>query len=269
MSVNSPTSDERFARFDLTGQVAWVAGGAGHLGSSVVRALADHGAHVVISDRRGDLAEALAAELVRLGLSVTSAALDVTDTAAIDRQAADILADHGRLDIAVYLPSYSTGLDYDDLDSEALAVAYQVHLTGPLVFSRAAARSMTAGGRIILFGSMYGSVSPQPHNYPEGVPVNPVEYGMSKAAIPQLVRYQAVKFAPRNILVNAVIPGPFPKPQGQGAVGEFVSRLERSVPLGRIGEAPEIAGAVVFLASPAASYVTGTQIVVDGGWTAW
>lgn len=262
----------RFFRFDLTGTVAWVAGGAGHLGGESVRALADHGAHVVIADRTVDRAQALAEELNQAGRSASAMALDVSDTAAIEAQADQIRATHGRLDCAVYLPSYNTGLDYEDLHADALRDAFDIHLTGPLVFSRAAARHMTEaghGGRIILFSSMYGMVSPQPRNYPDGVPVNPVDYGMSKAAVLQLVRWQAVKFAPDNILVNAVVPGPFPKPHGQGAIDDFMERLHQGVPLGRIGRGEEIAGAVAYLASPASSFVTGTHLVVDGGWTAW
>jgi len=105
--------------------------------------------------------------------------------------------------------------------------------------------------------------------YPSSQAVNPIDYGVAKAGILQMVRYQAVQLARSGVRVNAIVPGPFPIPYTQGQDDEFMRRLRNKVPMGRVGNAPEIAGAVVFLASDAASFVTGTQIAVDGGWTAW
>ena len=131
-------------------------------------------------------------------------------------------------------------------------------------------RGATVGhGSIVHFSSMYGVVSPDPRMYPATQAVNPIDYGVAKAGILQLVRYQAVQLAPTGVRVNAIVPGPFPIPSTQGQDSEFMQRLRAKVPMGRVGNPKEIVGAVVFLVSDAASYVTGTQIVVDGGWTAW
>jgi NAD(P)-dependent dehydrogenase (short-subunit alcohol dehydrogenase family) len=98
---------------------------------------------------------------------------------------------------------------------------------------------------------------------------NPIEYGVAKAGIQQMARYLAVHWGPRGVRCNSISPGPFPNPQMQRDQPDFIARLEHHVPLGRIGQAPETAGVVAFLLSDAASYITGQNLAVDGGWTAW
>lgn len=103
------------------------------------------------------------------------------------------------------------------------------------------------------------------HNYY----VNPVDYGSAKAGILQMVRYQAVMLGSKGVRVNFVIPGPFPNPVGQGGDAEFVKKLSDKVPMAHIGNAEEIVGALIFLVYDASSFITGMEIVVDGGLTAW
>lgn len=256
--------------FDLTDQVSWVVGGAGLLGSAVCTALAEQGARVIVADASGARAEQTAESLRTQGFDATAQALDLADADAVEACAQQVQQQYGRLDHCVNLAAIHAGMPYAEVTPQALGRSFEVNLTGAVTLSRAAGRLMAAGGggRIVHFSSMYGVVSPDPAIYGE-LPVNPVDYGMAKAGILQLTRWQAVALAKDGVLVNAIIPGPFPNPGGQGAVAEFVDRLAAKVPLGRVGRAEEIAGAVVYLCSPAASFTTGTSITVDGGWTAW
>jgi NAD(P)-dependent dehydrogenase (short-subunit alcohol dehydrogenase family) len=116
---------------------------------------------------------------------------------------------------------------------------------------------------------MYGSVSPDPRVYEAPMNVNPVEYGVGKAGIIQLTRYLAVHYGKFNVRCNCISPGPFPNPNVQQQHPEFVARLANKVPMGRVGSAEEIAGAATFLVGNGATFITGQNLFVDGGWTAW
>lgn len=254
--------------FSLEGTVAWVPGGSGALGSVVSQGLAEHGAHVVVSARTAEKADAVASNIRDAGFSAESLSLDVGDERAVQEQADHIFSRHGRLDSCINLAYKSTGKSFADLTTEDWEAGMRVSSTGAFLVARAAGNVMSEGGTIVQFSSMYGTVSPDPRAYPEAQSVNPPDYGFAKAGIQQLVRYQAVALAPRGIRVNSISPGPFPgaKPQ---ADAEFMTRLAARVPLGRIGQPEELIGAVVFLCSNASSFVTGANIAVDGGWTAW
>jgi NAD(P)-dependent dehydrogenase (short-subunit alcohol dehydrogenase family) len=122
---------------------------------------------------------------------------------------------------------------------------------------------------VINVASMYGLVSPDLRIYDSAKGANPPFYGAAKAALIQWTRYAACELGPQGIRVNSISPGPFPSDDVKQTAPDFVERLAKRVPLGRVGIATEIQGPVLFLASPAASYVNGANLVVDGGWTAW
>lgn len=261
---------EAWKRFDLSDRVAWVAGGAGLLGTAVSSALAQHGAHVIVSDLRAERCDALVESIRAAGGSAEGLPLDVGDEPAVARAADAAYARRGRLDAAVNMTCFTTARPMESMTGDEWEKGMHVTLTGAFLFAREAVRLMRPRkrGSIVQFSSMYGMVSPDPNMY-GNQPVNPIDYGVAKAGVLQMVRYQAVMLAKDNVRVNAIVPGPFPNPAGQGADAGFCARLCAKVPLGRVGKAEEIAGAVVFLASDASSFVTGTQIVIDGGWSAW
>jgi len=267
MTVN-PKAVERF---NLAGKVAWVIGGAGLLGTEVSRALAEHAAQVVVSDFRADQGESLAATIRESGLKADAVSADIGDESQIIALTKDIASRYGKIDVMVNMTYFYTKKPWIDLSAADFEACMRVSLTGAFVATREVGKQMVqqGGGSIVHFSSMYGVVSPDPHMYPKSQAVNPIDYGVAKAGILQMVRYQAVQLARSGVRVNAIVPGPFPIPSTQGQDSVFMRRLCNKVPMGRVGKAPEIAGAVVFLASDAASYVTGTQITVDGGWTAW
>lgn len=270
MTSNSIT-DPLSRLFDLSGRVVLAAGGAGYLGAPFCEALARHGARVIIADKRADVAGGVAESLRSKNLQAETMAMDMADEASIRNAVDQVRSHHGRLDVAINAAAYSTFKAMEQMTAQEWEAGLRITLTGAFVFAREAGRIMVeqGGGSIIQFGSMYGMVSPDPRAYEPPMFVNPVDYGAAKAGILQLVRYQAVMWGPKRVRVNAIVPGPFPNSANSMNDAAFQGRLANKVPLGRVGKASEIAGAVVYLASDASSYVTGTQIVIDGGWTAW
>ena len=257
--------------FKLTGRVAVVAGGAGYLGTAICRGLHAHGANVVVADMATSRAEQLAAGLNDAEDTSRCLALplDVADERSIDEMVGQVCTEFGRLDILVNLAYAPHTGSLDNITSEVFTRSLGANVTGGFLLARRCRLAMVAGGAMVFFSSMYGRVAPDPTLYESPMEPNPIEYGAAKAGIEQMVRYLAVAWAGEGVRVNAVAPGPFSNDKVRAEEPEFVKRLARKAPLGRTGRAEEVVGAVVFLASPAASYVTGHTLVVDGGWTAW
>ena len=257
--------------FDLSGKVTLVAGGAGYLGVPVCEKLAAQGAAVMVADIDRGRAKGTA-EQVRVrtpDANVKAVYLDVADEMSVRSVVEETCEEFGGLHVMVNMAYGAAGKRVEELNPDEFDAASRVNLTGGFLLAREAGDAMGNGGSIVMFASMYGLVSPDPRIYEAPMIPNPIEYGAAKAGIMQMTRYLAVHWGPRNIRVNAVVPGPFPDKRRQEKSPAFIQRLADKVPLGRVGQPEEIAGAVVFLASDEASYVTGHALVVDGGWTAW
>ncbi|HEY9688078.1 MAG TPA: SDR family oxidoreductase [Coleofasciculaceae cyanobacterium] len=274
--MNSPKMEKPLDRFRLDSRVALVTGAAGHLGKALTESLCEAGARVALIGRNEKKLLELQARLQTQGHQARIFSLDITDEQAVTGMLETIRGDWGRLDIIVN-NAYSGGAATVQSDTVAnFDSAYHLTVSTPfrlvqlaLPLLEAAGTANPGGAAIINIASMYGTVSPDPAIYGTSGQNNPPHYGAAKAGLLQLTRYLACHLAPANIRVNALSPGPFPNPAGLKDQEAFHRELCRKNPMGRTGKPEELGGAVVFLASDAASYITGANIPVDGGWTAW
>ena len=269
-----PAQDERTVQqlFDLSGKVAIVTGGSSWLGSAISRALAEAGATVVVTSRNAEQAAEFAATLPGNGHVGLGFCQDDTDS--IPDFIAYVVERLGAVDVLVNSAYGGTTPDIDEATAEDFDRSYHTGVTAYFLLAREVARHLRkrqASGSIINIGSMYGIVASYPDAY-EGLGVNsPPNYHGLKGGIVHLTRHLATYWAKHNIRVNAICPGAFPPARLSDAAfwPEFVGRLEKKVPLGRMGRPAELKGLVVLLASDASSYLTGQNILVDGGWTCW
>ena len=273
MDHQTPTMN---ALFRLDGRVAFLSGASGLLGRAMAEGLAEAGAHVILNSRSQEKLEALASELRAKRYSVSVACFDITDVDAVARMVEQVTTEHGRLDVLVNNASggrpgtieTSTVHDFEDMYRVNVLAAFQL-VKSSLPLLTAAGKASLGGASIINIASMYGVVSPDPAIYGTSGANNPPYYGAAKAALIQMTRYEACHLAPRRIRCNAISPGPFPARKYLAAVPAFQAKLDGKNPMGRTGDPHELRGALVFLASDASSYVTGANLAVDGGWTAW
>jgi len=278
-----------FQLFDLTGRVAVVTGGSGLLGKQFCRTLATAGAQVVIADLDHIAAGNFADELYHLGCQVLAVKTDVTDPASVQAMVSQAREHFGRLDILVNSAALDPKFDpqhnqaepgrlasrpgsgaFESFPLPAWEQALSVNLTGAFLCCQAAAALMLdqGSGVMINVSSIYGLVAPDQRLYQRpGQPeqFKPVYYSVTKAGILGLTQYLAAYYAGKDIRVNALTPGGV----YNGHDPFFLQAYAARAILGRMADQDEMNGALLFLASDASSYMTGANLVVDGGWTTW
>ncbi len=253
--------------YDLTGRVAIVTGGAGLYGSHMCAALAEAGAHVVVTSR-DDAACARAAQALRdAGLSASSHRLDLADEASIRALRDDTVAAYGRIDVLVNGSVHRQGGDPAGTSAADWAATSLVNSTGLFLITRDVGEQMMAqgSGSIINIGSIYGVVGPTFDIYAGTGMTSPAFYAYDKGGMVNLTRYLACYYGPHGVRVNCLSPGGL---RSDGQPEAFLAAYRAATPLGRLAGPDDIKGPIVFLASDASGYLTGTNIMVDGGWTA-
>lgn len=250
--------------FRLDGKTAWITGGAKGLGLQFAHALAGVGANIVINSRHGDEAAAAAKAVAdRHGVKTLGAEVDVTKFDDVQSFVERIVKDFGSLNILVNNAGVNVRLPTIELPVEEWQRVVDINLTGPFLCSKAVAPHMIRRkwGRIINLSSILGQV---------GLAGRP-PYTATKGGLILLTKTQALEFATSGVTVNAICPGPFATDMNKALLDdpEKYKAFVAKIPMGRWGELNELDGAIIFLASQASSFMTGTTLTVDGGWTAW
>jgi NAD(P)-dependent dehydrogenase (short-subunit alcohol dehydrogenase family) len=243
--------------FDLTGRVALITGSTQGLGEATARVMAQHGAHVIISSRKQDACERVAASIRDNGMEAEGIACNIGHEDQIAGIFSQIEDRHGRLDILVNNAVLSPWRTIEDTDRALLMKALETNIAGYWFMSAEAVKLMKRQGRgSIINISSIAAIRPT---------VMLALYSTFKASIDGMTKSFAVEFGRDGIRVNTILPGLFDTSLADAFTPEFKRETEQKTPLGRLGKPEEIGNAALFLASDASSYVTGTSLIVDGG----
>jgi NAD(P)-dependent dehydrogenase (short-subunit alcohol dehydrogenase family) len=255
--------------FDLSGKVALITGGTGFLGTAFSHALAEAGASVVLTSRLQANAEVSVAKLPIVGKAKHVAhTLDHMQPDTLEAGFAEAVKKAGRIDVLVNNGHEAIPADWTNITPEQFT-QQMANATGYFTLARLLRNHVVerkGSGSIVLLGSMYGQVASYPDAYAGVCMASPVAYHALKGGIIHMTRHLAAYWALDNVRVNCLSPGPFPS---EKAPKEMVDRLCTKLPMKRMGKPHELKGALVFLASDASSYMTGQNLTIDGGWTAW
>lgn len=248
--------------FDLSGKVALVTGGGRGIGKTIAEAYLEAGAKVVICGRREQWLTPTVEEFKQQGYDCISLVSNVSDPQDVERTVNTTLEKYGQLDILVNNAGQTWGASTEDYPLAKWQQVMDVNMTSIFMLSQLAGRHMIErgqGGRIINIASVMGIMTLDP------AVENMIAYSTSKGALITFTRALAREWGRKGILVNAIAPGWFPTRMASGTIEAHQDRFDTMAALGRTGNLEELKGAAVFLASPAASYITGQTIVVDGG----
>jgi NAD(P)-dependent dehydrogenase (short-subunit alcohol dehydrogenase family) len=252
--------------FRLDGKTAIVTGGGRGLGGYMAEALSDAGANVVLCSRKIEPLEEMRQEIEARGGHALAFSCDVTEQEDVDRVVETTVETFGSVDILVNNSGATWGAPPTEMPLEKFDQVIAVNVRGTFLMSQAVGRRMIergSGGTIINISSVAALVGGHP-DY-----MQTVGYNSSKGAIISMTRDLATSWARHHLTVNAIAPGWFPTRMSGGLIERFEERMLEDIPLRRFGNPEDLKGVVVFLASPAAAYITGQTIVVDGGATAW
>jgi NAD(P)-dependent dehydrogenase (short-subunit alcohol dehydrogenase family) len=258
--------------FSLKDKIAIITGGYGLYGKSIAHGLCEAGATCIIASRNEDKCKQAAKELTELGYTACGMKLDLGSEESIDSFVKEVLSRYGKIDILVNNAVLREGMkNLEDLSVEDWEKAQKVNSTGLMLISKAVVLSMREkrAGCIINISSIQGALGPNFTVYGDTGMTSPVNYTYDKWGMVGFTKWMANYYGKYNIRVNCISPGGYNPELSKDEDNEFVKNYKRLTPLGRFADEDDIKGPVVFLASDAAKYITGHNLLVDGGWTNW